>query len=383
MQERDYYELLGVSQKAGLEDIKRAYRKLAMQYHPDRNQNDKTAETKFKEINEAYEVLKDDQKRAQYDHFGHQAFKNGGQNNAGADQDGFSFHFGGGGFSDIFQDFFSEVMGGGNQRGQSSSSRQRKGTDLRYDLSISLEEAFKGREENLTIPTKVNCQTCKGSGAAEGTKPITCSMCQGHGKVRAQQGFFTIEKTCPSCAGRGQTIEKPCKPCRGKGAVKENKNLKVSIPAGIEEGTRLRLKNEGEAGLNGGPSGDLYVFISIETHPIFQRNHADLYYKLPIRMTLAALGGTIDVPTIDSTMSTLSIEPGAQSGRQYRLKNKGMPILNTQMRGDLYVDVMVETPVNLTKRQRELLEEFKELDMEKSTSPESIGFFDKLKDLFK
>jgi molecular chaperone DnaJ len=382
MQEHDYYELLGVSQKAGLEDIKRAYRKLAMQYHPDRNQNDKAAETKFKEINEAYEVLKDDQKRAQYDHFGHQAFKNGGQNNAGADQDGFSFHFGGGGFSDIFQDFFSEVMGGGNQRGQ-SSSRQRKGADLRYDLSITLEEAFKGREENLTIPTKVNCQTCQGSGAAEGTKPITCSMCQGHGKVRAQQGFFTIEKTCPSCSGRGQTIEKPCKPCRGKGVVKENKNLKVSIPAGIEEGTRLRLKNEGEAGLNGGPSGDLYVFISIDEHPIFQRNHADLYYKLPIRMTLATLGGTIDVPTIDGTMSTLSIEPGAQSGRQYRLKNKGMPILNTHMRGDLYVDVMVETPVNLTKRQRELLEEFKELDMEKSTSPESIGFFDKLKDLFK
>lgn len=378
---QDYYQLLGVSKSASLDEIKKAYRKLAMQYHPDKNHNNKEAEAKFKEINEAYEVLKDDQKRAFYDQVGHDRFKSGGGAQSGMDPDGFSFQFGGGNFSDIFQEFFSEMMGGGNAQGK--ANRSRKGSDLRYDLNLSLEEAFQGKEENIRLTVKASCKSCKGSGAEEGTKPITCTMCQGYGKVRAQQGFFTIERTCTGCSGRGQVIEKPCKPCKGKGVVREEKNLKVSIPAGIEEGTRLRLKNEGEAGLNGGQPGDLYVFIAINQHPLFQRNHGDLYCRMPIPMTLAVLGGTIDVPVIEGNFTTLSVEPGTQSGRQYRLKSKGMPILNTHLRGDLYVDVMVETPVNLTKKQRELLEEFRELDKDKSTSPESTGFFDKIKDFFK
>lgn len=369
MTQQDYYELLGVSRDASQDEIKKAYRKLAMEHHPDRNKDCKESEQKFKEISEAYEILKDPQKRGAYDQYGHAAFQQGG-GPGGFGEQGF------GGFSDIINEFFGDMMGGGGRGGQRQAQR---GADLRYDMTITLEEAFSGKEQKIKIPTKIQCEDCNGSKAEPGTKAVTCTMCHGHGKVRTSQGFFTLERTCPTCNGQGEMIEKPCKGCRGQGVKKKNKEIKVTVPKGVEDGTRLRLRGEGETSPQGHP-GDLYIFIGIAPHTFFQRSESNLYCKLPLRMTTAALGGTTDVPTIEGTVAQLAISPGAQAGRQYRLKGKGMPLVNSSARGDLYVEISVETPVKLTDKQRELLQEFDDLDKDKSCSPEFKNFFNKVKD---
>jgi molecular chaperone DnaJ len=363
----DFYSTLGVNKGASDAELKSAYRKLAMQFHPDRNPGDEAAEQKFKEINEAYEALKDPQKRAAYDRFGHAAFENGGMGGA----NGF-----GGGFADIFEEFFGDMMGGRRRSG----GRDR-GADLRYNMEISLEEAFNGKTAQIRVPSSMTCEDCSGSGAKPGTQPVTCSMCSGSGRVRATQGFFSIERTCPQCQGRGQTIEDPCPKCSGQGRVVEERSLSVNIPAGIEDGTRIRLAGEGEAGLRSGPSGDLYIFLSVKPHEFFQRDGADLYCKVPISMTTAALGGAFEVATLDGTQTRVKVPEGTQNGRQFRLKGKGMPVLRQPVMGDLYIQVAVETPQNLTKRQRELLEEFEEISS-KENSPQSSGFFSRMKDFF-
>jgi molecular chaperone DnaJ len=363
----DFYSTLGVNKGASDAELKSAYRKLAMQFHPDRNPGDEAAEQKFKEINEAYEALKDPQKRAAYDRFGHAAFENGGMGGA----NGF-----GGGFADIFEEFFGDMMGGRRRSG----GRDR-GADLRYNMEISLEEAFNGKTAQIRVPSSMTCEDCSGSGAKPGTQPVTCSMCSGSGRVRATQGFFSIERTCPQCQGRGQTIEDPCPKCSGQGRVVEERSLSVNIPAGIEDGTRIRLAGEGEAGLRSGPSGDLYIFLSVKPHEFFQRDGADLYCKVPISMTTAALGGAFEVATLDGTQTRVKVPEGTQNGRQFRLKGKGMPVLRQPAMGDLYIQVAVETPQNLTKRQRELLEEFEEISS-KENSPQSSGFFSRMKDFF-
>lgn len=366
----DFYETLGVEKSADEKALKSAFRKLAMQYHPDRNPGDASAEQKFKEINEAYETLKDPQKRAAYDRFGHAAFENGGM---GGGQ-GFG---GSGGFSDIFEDIFGEMMG---RRGRSSGGRER-GADLRYNMEITLEEAFNGKTAQIHVPVSVSCDECSGSGAKPGTQPVTCSMCSGSGRVRAAQGFFSIERTCPQCQGRGQIIQDPCGKCAGQGRVAEERSLSVNIPAGIDDGTRIRLSGEGEAGLRGGPSGDLYIFLSVKPHEFFQRDGADLFCKVPISMTTAALGGAFEVATLDGTQSRVKVPEGTQNGKQFRLKGKGMPVLRQQATGDLYIQVSIETPQNLTKRQRELLEEFDQISV-KENHPQSSGFFSRMKDFF-
>ena len=367
----DYYDILGVKRDASAEELKKAYRKLALKYHPDRNPGDKEAEKKFKELNEAYEVLKDSNKRAAYDRMGHAAFD---QTSHGGPQGGFEFNFGAD-FSDIFEELFT----GGRRRGAPTSQR---GNDLRYDLQITLEEAFKGVQKEIRISTWAHCNSCQGSGAAKGTTPKTCSMCHGRGSVRAQQGFFSIERTCPTCQGTGHMIEKPCTGCQGSGRSRQDKTLNVSIPAGIEEGTRIRLAGEGEAGLKGGHTGDLYVFVDIRPHPLFQRKGADIYCRVPLPMVTAALGGHIEVPTIDGTKARITIDPGTQTSHQFRLKGKGMSIMRRSGRGDMYVQAMVETPVNLTKRQKELLQEFAAAGKESKTNPESDGFFAKVKEFW-
>ena len=366
----DFYETLGVERTADDKELKSAFRKLAMQFHPDRNPGDDACEHKFKEINEAYECLKDPQKRAAYDRFGHAAFENGGMNGGG-------HGFGGGGFADIFEDIFGDMMGG---RRRSSGGRER-GADLRYNMEISLEEAFTGKTAQIHVPASISCTECSGSGAKPGTQPVTCSMCQGHGKVRASQGFFSIERTCPQCQGRGQTIKDPCPKCAGQGRVVEERSLSVNIPSGIEDGTRIRLAGEGEAGQRGGPSGDLYIFLSVKPHEFFQRDGADLYCKAPISMTTAALGGQFEVTTLDGTQTRVKVPEGTQNGRQFRLKGKGMPVLRQANVGDLYIQTAVETPQNLSRRQRELLEEFEQLSS-KENSPQSSGFFSRMKDFF-
>lgn len=371
MSKRDYYDVLGVARGASKDDLKRSYRKLAMQYHPDRNPGDDEAERMFKELNEAYDVLKDDDKKAAYDRFGHAAFEGGG-GRPGAGGAG-----SGGGFADIFEEMFGEFMGGARRGGGAG-----RGSDLRYNMTISLEDAFQGRQTEIRIPTSAACDACDGSGAEKGSKPITCPTCHGAGKVRAQQGFFTIERTCPACSGAGQVIEKPCRTCGGAGRQRKDKTLSVNIPAGVEDGTRIRLTGEGEAGMRGAPSGDLYLFLSIEPHPLFQRDGADIHCRVPVAMVAAALGGQIEVPTIDGARARLSIPAGSQTGRQFRLKGKGMSVLRSPARGDMYVEVAVETPMNLTKRQRELLEEFKAEAGDDTTSPQSHGFFDKVKELW-
>lgn len=373
MSKRDYYEVLGVQKGASADDLKKAYRKLAMQYHPDRNQGDKTAEQKFKEINEAYDCLKDEQKRAAYDRFGHAAFEGGG-GRPGAGAGGFDF---GGGFADIFDEMFGEFMGRG--RGGQTNNR---GADLRYNLEISLEDAFKGSTTQVRVPTSVMCEHCSGSGAENGSSPTTCGTCNGAGKVRAQQGFFTIERSCPTCGGAGRVIKDPCRHCGGQGRVRKEKTLQVSIPAGVEDGTRIRLAGEGEAGLRGGTPGDLYIFLSIGAHRFFQRDGANLHCRVPIPMTTAALGGTIEVPTIDGSRAKVNVPAGTQTGHQFRLKGKGMSVLRSPARGDMYINVMVETPVNLTKKQQELLKEFEKEAAEKGHNPESEGFFAKVKEFF-
>ncbi|MCG7507179.1 molecular chaperone DnaJ [Mesorhizobium retamae] len=365
----DFYETLGVQKGADEKELKSAFRKLAMQFHPDRNPGDASCEHKFKEINEAYETLKDPQKRAAYDRFGHAAFENGGMNGGGAG-------FAAGGFADIFEDIFGEMMGGGRRR---NSGGRERGADLRYNMEISLEEAYSGKTAQIHVPASLSCDECSGSGAKPGTQPVTCSMCHGHGKVRASQGFFSIERTCPQCQGRGQTIKDPCPKCAGQGRVTEERSLSVNIPAGIEDGTRIRLAGEGEAGLRGGPSGDLYIFLAIKPHEFFQRDGADLYCKVPISMTTAALGGSFEVTTLDGSQTRVKVPEGTQNGRQFRLKGKGMPVLRQPQIGDLYIQTAVETPQNLTRRQRELLEEFEQLSS-KENSPQSSGFFSRMKD---
>jgi molecular chaperone DnaJ len=367
----DFYETLGVQKGADEKELKSAFRKLAMQFHPDRNPGDATAEIRFKEINLAYEVLKDPQKRAAYDRFGHAAFEQG---MAGGGAGG---PFGGGGFADIFEDIFGDIMGG---RRRQSGGRER-GADLRYNMEITLEEAYTGRTAQIRVPSSITCTDCSGTGAKPGTQPVQCSMCHGAGRVRAAQGFFSIERTCPQCQGRGQTIKDPCAKCSGQGRVTEERALSVNIPAGIEDGTRIRLQGEGEAGYRGGPSGDLYIFLSVKPHEFFQRDGADLYCKAPISMTTAALGGQFEVATLDGTQTRVKVPEGTQNDRQFRLKGKGMPVLRQNQVGDLYIQVAVETPQNLSKRQRELLEEFEKLSS-KENSPQSSGFFSRMKDFF-
>lgn len=372
---RDLYETLGVGRTADEKELKSAFRKLAMKYHPDRNPGDAEAEKSFKEINEAYETLKDPQKRAAYDRYGHAAFEQGGM---GA---GFGNGFAGGGahgFSDIFEDIFGEMMGGGRRR---SSGGRERGADLRYNMEISLEEAYSGKTAQIRVPTSVTCDVCVGTGAKPGTSPKTCATCQGTGRIRAAQGFFSIERTCPTCGGRGQTITDPCTKCHGQGRVMEERTLSVNIPAGIEDGTRIRLSGEGEAGLRGGPAGDLYIFLSVKPHEFYQRDGADLYCSVPISMTTAALGGKFDVTTLDGTKSRVTVPEGTQAGKQFRLKGKGMPVLRSSQMGDLYIQIQIETPQKLTKRQRELLHEFEQISS-KENNPESTGFFARMKDFF-
>lgn len=370
----DFYETLGVSRDADEKALKGAYRKLAMQYHPDRNPGDASAEQKFKEANEAYETLKDPQKRAAYDRFGHAAFENGGMGGAGA-----GFGAGAGGFADIFEDIFGEMMAGGRSR-RGPGGRER-GADLRYNLEIGLEEAFAGKTAQIRVPTSTVCETCSGDGAKPGTSPTACTTCGGAGRVRAAQGFFSIERTCPACNGRGQEITDPCETCHGQGRVTQERSLSVNIPAGIEDGTRIRLAGEGEAGFRGGPSGDLYIFISVRSHEFFQRDGADLYCKVPLSMTTAALGGQFEVGTLDGSQTRVKVPEGTQSGRQFRLKGKGMPVMRQAQMGDLYIQIAVETPQNLSKRQRELLAEFEQISATEN-SPQSTGFFKRMKDFF-
>jgi molecular chaperone DnaJ len=376
MAKQDYYEILEVARGASADDLKKAYRKLAMQYHPDRNPGDKAAEHKFKEVSEAYDVLKDEQKRAAYDRFGHAAFENGGgprgPGGAGAGDFGFAS-----GFADIFDEMFGDFVGGG-RRTQANA----RGSDLRYNLEVSLEEAFKGTTAQIRVPTSVPCDSCNGSGSEAGSKPVTCTTCAGIGKVRAQQGFFTIERTCPSCGGVGRVIENPCKSCGGQGRVRREKTLSVNIPAGVEDGTRIRLAGEGEAGLRGSAPGDLYIFLTVSPHRLFQRDGANVQCRVPIAMTTAALGGQIEVPTIDGTRARISIPPGTQSGHQFRLRGKGMSVLRSQARGDMFIESVIETPVNLTKRQQELLKEFEHEGEQSKTSPESEGFFAKVREFW-
>jgi molecular chaperone DnaJ len=369
MSKRCYYETLSVSRTATDGEIKSSYRKLAMQWHPDRNRDDKSAETKFKEISEAYDVLKDGDKRAAYDRFGHAAFEHGN----GGGHHGFGADFGST-FSDIFEGIFG--MAGGRGR---SSGRER-GADLRYNMEITLEEAYYGKTAEIRIPTSVTCEACSGGGAKAGTRPKTCPSCGGQGRVRHAQGFFTIERTCVSCQGRGQVIEDPCPSCAGQGRVTRERMLSVNIPQGVEDGTRIRLAGEGEAGLRGGVAGDLYIFLSLVPHAIFQRDGADLHCRVPVSMVTAALGGEFDVPAIDGGRGKVKVPAGTQSGRRFRLQGKGMPVLRSKQSGDMYVQVVVETPQNLTKRQRELLTEFHKLSSTE-TQPESTGFFARVKEL--
>lgn len=373
MQKRDFYEVLSVSRGCDGKTLKTAYRKLAMQFHPDRNQGDATAETKFKEVNEAYEALRDPQKRAAYDRFGHAAFENGA-NGAGGFQPDF-----GSSMTNIFDDIFGDIMGGG-RRGGGRAGRER-GSDLRYNMEITLEEAFAGKTAEIEVPTKITCGTCSGSGSRPGSSPKVCPSCEGHGRVRAAQGFFSIERTCPTCHGRGEVISDPCPECAGTGRATEERTLSVNIPAGIEDGTRIRLAGEGEAGLRGGPGGDLYIFLSISPHEFFQRDGADLFCRVPISVTTAALGGEFEVPTIDGSKTRVRVPDGSQTGKQFRLKGKGMPVMRTAKVGDMYIQVVVETPRNLTRRQRELLAEFEQASSA-DTHPESTGFFARVRDFF-
>jgi molecular chaperone DnaJ len=369
MAKRDYYEVLSVSRTASEVEIKAAYRKLAMQHHPDRNPTDKDCEHRFKEINEAYDCLKDGDKRAAYDRFGHAAFQQGhGGHGFGAD------------FASTFADIFDDLFGMTGRRGRASS--RERGADLRYNMEITLEDAFSGKTAEIRIPTSVICEACSGAGAKAGTKPKTCPTCNGQGRVRhTQGGFFTLERTCPACQGRGQVIEAPCPSCSGSGRVTRERTLSVNIPAGVEDGTRIRLAGEGEAGIRGGTPGDLYIFLSLGSHPFFQRDGADLHCRVPIYMVAAALGGEFEVPTIDGGKTRVKVPAGTHSGRRFRLAGKGMPVLRAKQTGDMYVQVVVETPQNLTRRQRELLAEFEKLSS-KETQPESVGFFTKVKELF-
>jgi len=384
MSKRDFYEVLGVSRNANADELKKAYRNLAKQLHPDRNPGDKEAEQRFKELNEAYDVLKDEQSRAAYDQFGHAAFDGsmgGARGGPGGFHPGFGQDFSSS-MSDIFDDLFGEFMGGrGGRRGRRSDGGRSRGQDLRYNMELSLEEAYEGKKAQVRVPSSISCEACQGSGAEPGSKPVTCTTCQGMGKVRATQGFFTVERTCPTCHGRGQIIEKPCTVCHGAGRVERERTLSVNIPAGVEDGTRIRLAGEGEAGLRGGPPGDLYIFLSIRPHPLFQRDGADLFCRVPISMVTAAIGGEIEVPTLNGKKVKVKIPEGCQTGRQFRLRDKGMPVLNSRETGDLYIQTTVETPVNLSRKQKELLKEFDKASSGE-TNPESSSFFARVKEFW-
>ncbi|MEQ8266195.1 MAG: molecular chaperone DnaJ [Parvibaculum sp.] len=377
MSKRDFYDVLGVSRNATAEELKKAYRSQAKKLHPDQNPGDKEAEQRFKELNEAYDALKDEQSRAAYDQFGHAAF-DGGMGGRGG-MGGFGA---GASMSDIFDDLFGEFMGGrGGRGGRRGDGGQTRGHDLRYNMEISLEEAFEGKKAQVRVPGSVACDVCHGSGAAPGSSPVTCPTCQGHGKVRASQGFFTIERTCPTCHGRGQTIDKPCTACHGAGRVEKERTLSVNIPAGVEDGTRIRLAGEGEAGMRGGPAGDLYIFLSVRPHRLFERDGADLFCRVPVSVVTATLGGEIEVPTLGGKKVKVKVPDGAQTGRQFRLKAKGMPVVNSRETGDLYIQITVETPVNLTRKQKDLLKEF-EAASTPGNNPESTGFFAKVKEFW-
>ncbi len=374
MAKRDYYEILSVTRTVSDDELKKAYRKLAMKYHPDRNPGDQEAEAKFKECSEAYEVLKDAEKRAAYDRYGHAAFE-GGMGGGG----GGGNPFGGTGFEDIFEQMFG-FGGGGRQRGQAAG----RGADLRTEVEITLEEAFAGTKQNVRVQSSVQCDACNGSGAEGGSAASqTCTTCGGAGKVRAQQGFFLIERACPTCGGSGRVVKNPCKVCQGAGRVQRERTLNVTIPAGVEDGTRIRLSGEGEAGLRGAPAGDLYVDVSVQQHEIFQRDGANIFVRVPLRMAQAALGDAVEVPVIDGGRARVTIPAGTQSGDQFRLRGKGFSVLRSAARGDMYVQVAVETPRHLTARQRELLEEFEaEAGEHARSSPESEGFFAKVRDFW-
>ncbi len=377
MSKQDYYELLGVTRDADGDAIKKAFRKAAMKYHPDKNPGDKAAEQKFKELNEAHDVLKDEQKRAAYDRFGHAAFEQG---MAGARAGGAGFGFSATNFSDIFDEMFSEFIGG--RRGDGAQQGRARGADLRYNLTISLQDAFGGKQTNVRVPGTVSCEACHGSGGEKGAQPVSCQTCRGAGRVRASQGFFTIERPCQACGGSGRVIERACKSCSGSGRLRKEKTLSVNIPAGVEDGTRIRLAGEGEAGMNGAQAGDLYIFLTIATHPIFRRDGSDLHCRVPIPMTTAALGGQVEVPNIDGTRVKLTIPAGAQTAQQFRMRAKGMSVLRSPARGDMYVELSVETPVNLTKQQQDLLKQFDAAGKGKSHSPQSENFFSKVRDFW-
>lgn len=367
MSKRDYYDVLGVPKGSQADAIKKAYRTKAKELHPDRNSDNPNAESQFKEVNEAYEVLKDADKKAAYDRYGHAAFEGGGGQG-----------FGGGGdfssaFSDVFDDLFGDFMGGG----RGSRKQQSRGSDLRYNLSISLEEAFAGLQKTINIPSAVTCGSCNGTGAAGGSSPTTCPTCSGLGKVRATQGFFTVERGCPTCSGVGQIIKNPCSSCGGQGTQKKDKALSVNVPPGVETGTRIRLAGEGETAPRGGVSGDLYIFIEVSKHKIFERDGLNLFCRVPVSMAKASLGGEVEVPTIDGGRSRVRIPAGSQSGRQMRLKGKGMPAIKTIQKGDMFIEMAVETPVNLTAKQKELLQEFEELS--EDNNPETNSFFSSVK----
>jgi molecular chaperone DnaJ len=372
MAKQDYYATLGVERGASAEEMKKAYRKLAMQHHPDRNPGDKKSEAKFKELNEAYDVLKDDQKRSAYDRYGHAAFENGGPGAAGAG--GFGFE---GGLGDIFEQMF-----GGGRRG--GGERTQTGADIRASVEIDLVEAFTGTKTNVRVATRMSCDACNGSGSADkNASASTCGTCGGAGRVRAQQGFFLVERTCPTCGGSGHVVRNPCRVCSGAGTVPREKTLAVQVPAGVEDGTRIRISGEGEAGGRGTAPGDLYVHVSVRQHSIFQRDGANIFCRVPLRMTQAAMGGEVEVPAIDGTAAKVKIPAGTQTGDQFRLRGKGFSVLRSAQRGDMYIQVAVETPQNLTRRQRELLEEFEhEAKSHTAGSPEHEGFFAKVKEFF-
>ena len=371
MAKQDFYEVLGVSRSASPDELKRAYRKLAMQFHPDRNAGDKSAEQKFKDINEAYDILKDDQKRAAYDRFGHAAFEQGG--GRGPEILGLRAAL----------PTSSTRCSGSLWGAEDAGKTARVGAAIYVIISkSSLEECFRGKQTTIRVPNLVACDQCHGSGAEAGSKPITCPTCHGRGRIRAQQGFFTIERTCTACQGAGRIIEKPCRACAGQGRVRKEKTLSVNIPPGIEDGTRIRLAGEGEVGVRGAPPGDLFIFVTVTPHRIFQRDGANIHCRVPIPITTAALGGAIEVPTVDGSRTKVNVPAGTQSGHQFRLRGKGMSVLRSSLRGDMFVEAVVETPVNLTKRQQELLREFEKEGDRGRTHPESEGFFARVKEFF-
>ena len=377
MSKSDYYEILGCSKTASDSELKKAFRSKAKELHPDRNSGNSAATEKFKKVNEAYDILKDPEKRAAYDRYGHAAFDGsmgGGFSSGGASNGDFASAF-----SDVFEDLFGDFMGGGNSR-SNSSQRANRGADLRYNMQISLKHAFSGKKTNIDVPTSVSCDTCQGTGAQSGAAPTSCPTCSGIGKVRAQQGFFTVERTCPTCAGKGQIIKNPCRLCSGQGRVDKSKKLSVNIPPGVETGTRIRLAGEGEAGIRGGQPGDLYIFIEVEKHSIFEREGNDLFCRIPITMTTAALGGDLEAPTLDGGKTRVKIPQGSQNNKQLRLKGKGMPSIRGSSKGDLYIEILVETPVNLNAEQIQLLKQFE--NSCRDNNPANKDFFSKVKNFW-